>query len=154
MNENDENQTVKNGELYFGESFLKKDLWKEAFLICISDQGGSMVGADINKTGTLLKQSANPIFFYHVNALGERDFSKLGKVEDTSAIVFRRSTPVESERLMGFPDNWTRIPWRGKPEEQCPDTPRYEACGNSMCVNVMRWIGMRIEMVEKKANRK
>ena len=64
----------------------------------------------------------------------------------------RRLTPVECERLMGFPDNWTRIPWRGKPEEQCPDSPRYKACGNSMCVNVMRWIGRRIEYVERKMN--
>lgn len=66
----------------------------------------------------------------------------------------RRLLPVECERLMGFPDNWTRIPWRGKPEEQCPDSPRYVACGNSMCVNVMRWIGMRIEYVERKMSRK
>lgn len=62
----------------------------------------------------------------------------------------RRLLPVECERLMGFPDNWTRIPWRGKPEEKCPDGPRYKACGNSMCVNVMRWIGMRIENVERR----
>ena len=46
---------------------------------------------------------------------------------------------------MGFPDNWTRIAWKGKPEEKCPDSHRYKACGNSMCVNVMRWIGMRID---------
>ena len=62
----------------------------------------------------------------------------------------RRLLPVECERLMGFPDNWTRIPWRGKPEEKCPDLHRYKACGNSMCVNVMRWIGMRIELTERK----
>lgn len=62
----------------------------------------------------------------------------------------RRLLPVECERLMGFPDNWTRIPWRGKPAEQCPDSQRYKACGNSMCVNVMRWIGMRIEKVERR----
>ena len=62
----------------------------------------------------------------------------------------RRLLPIETERLMGFPDNHTRIPWRGKPEEQCPDSPRYKACGNSMCVNVMRWIGMRIENVERR----
>ncbi len=68
------------------------------------------------------------------------------------AFTVRRLIPVECERLMGFPDNWTRIPWRGKPEEQCPDSPRYKACGNSMCVNVMRWIGMRIEYVERKMN--
>lgn len=68
------------------------------------------------------------------------------------AFTVRRLTPVECERLMGFPDNWTRIPWRRKPAEDCPDSPRYKACGNSMCVNVMRWIGMRIEYVERKIN--
>ena len=62
----------------------------------------------------------------------------------------RRLLPVECERLMGFPDNWTRIPWNDKPEEECPDSHRYKACGNSMCVNVMRWIGMRIESTERK----
>lgn len=62
----------------------------------------------------------------------------------------RRLLPVECERLMGFPDNWTRIPWNDKPEEECPDSHRYKACGNSMCVNVMRWIGMRIELTERK----
>lgn len=61
----------------------------------------------------------------------------------------RRLLPVETERLMGFPDNWTQIPWRGKPAEQCPDGPRYKACGNSMCVNCMEWIGERIEKVER-----
>lgn len=71
----------------------------------------------------------------------------------TNATV-RRLLPIECERLMGFPDNWTRIAWKGKPEEQCPDSPRYKACGNSMCVNVMRWIGMRIEYVERRMNSK
>ena len=61
----------------------------------------------------------------------------------------RRLLPVECERLMGFPDNHTRIPWKGLPEEECPDAPRYKACGNSMCVNVMSWVGQRIEQVEK-----
>nr|DAI24581.1 MAG TPA: Cytosine specific methyltransferase [Caudoviricetes sp.] len=56
----------------------------------------------------------------------------------------RKLTPVECERLQGFPDNYTRIPWRNKPAEQCPDTPRYMAIGNSMAVPVMRWIGERI----------
>ncbi len=60
----------------------------------------------------------------------------------------RRLLPVECERLMGFPDNHTRIPWKGKPEEECPDAPRYKACGNSMCVNVMAWIGQRIQRLE------
>ena len=62
--------------------------------------------------------------------------------------VVRRMMPVECERLMGFPDNHTRIEWNGKPEEECPDGARYKACGNSMTVNCMRWIGIRIQMVE------
>ena len=61
----------------------------------------------------------------------------------------RKLLPVECERLMGFPDNHTRIAWKGKPEEECPDAPRYKSCGNSMCVNVMAWIGHRIQAVEE-----
>jgi DNA (cytosine-5)-methyltransferase 1 len=61
----------------------------------------------------------------------------------------RRLTPVECERLQGFPDNYTRIPWKGKPADVCPDGGRYKALGNSMAVNCMRWIGRRIELVEK-----
>ena len=63
-------------------------------------------------------------------------------------MAVRRLTPVECERLQGFPDNWSRIPWKGKPEEECPDGPRYKACGNSMAVPVMRWIGERIAAVD------
>lgn len=61
----------------------------------------------------------------------------------------RKLLPIECERLMGFPDNWTRIRWKGETEDECPDAPRYKACGNSMCVNVMAWIGERIDRVEK-----
>lgn len=57
----------------------------------------------------------------------------------------RRLTPLECERLQGFPDNHTRIPYRNKPANDCPDTPRYKAIGNSMAVPVMRWIGKRIK---------
>jgi len=64
-------------------------------------------------------------------------------------MAIRRLTPRECERLQGFPDDWTLIPYRNKSAEQCPDGPRYKACGNSMAVPVMRWIGQRIEMVEK-----
>ncbi len=78
------------------------------------------------------------------------------------AMQVRRLTPVECERLQGFPDNYTRIPWKfgywpadkHSPEVletiagQCPDGPRYKALGNSMAVPVMRWIGQRIEKVE------
>ena len=60
----------------------------------------------------------------------------------------RRLTPRECERLQGFPDDYTAIPWRGKPAAECPDGPRYKALGNSMAVPVMRWIGQRIQMVD------
>ena len=61
----------------------------------------------------------------------------------------RRLTPTECERLQGFPDDYTQIPWRNKAAENCPDGPRYKAMGNSMAVPVMRWIGERIQMVEE-----
>lgn len=57
----------------------------------------------------------------------------------------RRLTPRECERLQGFPDDYTLIPWRGK---FASDGPRYKALGNSMAVPVMAWIGQRIAMVE------
>lgn len=57
----------------------------------------------------------------------------------------RRLTPIECERLQGFEDNYTRIPYRGKSAEDCPDSQRYKAIGNSWAVPVVRWIGERIE---------
>lgn len=68
------------------------------------------------------------------------------------SMAVRRLTPVECERLQGFPDNWSRISWRGKPEEECPDGLRYRACGNSMAVPVMAWIGKRIKKVNDSLN--
>ena len=59
--------------------------------------------------------------------------------------VVRRLTPRECERLQGFPDDWTKIPYRDKLLDECPDGPRYKAIGNSMAVPVMRWIFERIE---------
>lgn len=57
----------------------------------------------------------------------------------------RRLTPRECERLQGFPDDYTLLPYRGKP---AADGPRYKALGNSMAVPVMRWIGQRIAKME------
>ena len=69
--------------------------------------------------------------------------------EEESAGIVRRLLPVECERLMGFPDDYTKIAWKGKGPEECPDSPRYKACGNSMCVNVMAWVGHRIQENEE-----
>ena len=57
----------------------------------------------------------------------------------------RRLTPRECERLQGFPDDYTLIPWRKKPASECPDGPRYKALGNSWAVPVVSWIGSRIQ---------
>ena len=81
------------------------------------------------------------------SALKQRDY------KDATDLVIcdgvRRLTPIECERLQGFPDNYTSIPWRNKSAEDCPDGSRYKALGNSMAVPVMCWIGKRINEVEK-----
>ena len=64
--------------------------------------------------------------------------------------VVRRLTPRECERLQGLPDDWTAVPYRGKPAS---DAPRYKAIGNGMAMPVLRWIGQRIAMVEGERNK-
>jgi site-specific DNA-cytosine methylase len=61
----------------------------------------------------------------------------------------RVATPKECERLQGFPDGYTDVPWRNK--NWTPDGPRYKALGNSMAVNCMRWIGQRIQKISELA---
>jgi site-specific DNA-cytosine methylase len=68
-------------------------------------------------------------------------------VVHATVMQVRRLTPVECERLQGFPDGYTNIPWRKKPE--APDGPRYKALGNSMAVPCMAWIGQRIAEVDR-----
>ena len=63
--------------------------------------------------------------------------------------IVRRLTPLECERLQGLPDGYTIVPHRGKPAEECPDTPRYKALGNGWAVNCARWICQRIQKHEQ-----
>jgi DNA (cytosine-5)-methyltransferase 1 len=79
-----------------------------------------------------------------VKARDDKDATDL-----VAASTVRRLTPKECERLQGFPDDFSRIPWRNKEPEDCPNGHRYKALGNSMAVPVMNWIGRRIDMVEK-----
>jgi DNA (cytosine-5)-methyltransferase 1 len=72
-----------------------------------------------------------------------------GVINPADRMAVRRLTPRECERLQGFNDDHTMIPWRNKPADQCPDGPRYKALGNSMAVPCMAWIGKRIDAVEK-----
>jgi DNA (cytosine-5)-methyltransferase 1 len=69
----------------------------------------------------------------------------IGVGDSAHGWAVRRLTPLECERLQGFPDNYTAITYRGKP---AADGPRYKALGNSMAVNCMRWIGERIAAVD------
>ena len=71
----------------------------------------------------------------------------------STTMQVRRLTPKECERLQGFPDGWTAIPWKKKSADDCPDGPRYKALGNSMAVNCMEWIGERIATVNATMDR-
>jgi DNA (cytosine-5)-methyltransferase 1 len=130
--------------------------------IVLNDQGGSFM--DVTKDGlsptlraqthrhepTILQPIAVDTFNQTTNehtsqTLGSSatDVNHYGAVINPPMAI-RRLTPEECEKLQGFPSGWTRIPWKKKPAEECPDGPRYKACGNSMAVPVMRWIGQRI----------
>ena len=70
------------------------------------------------------------------DATGATPASQSGKqvMGVADGFTLRRLTPRECERLQGFPDDWTLVPYRGKPADECPDGPRYKAIGNSMAV--------------------
>lgn len=72
----------------------------------------------------------------------------VGRAAIATKSQVRRLMPVECERLMGFPDNYTKL------DEKTADAPRYKALGNSMAVNCMRWIGARIQLVENFLSKK
>ena len=81
-------------------------------------------------------------FAKHHGASGGKDSLHRNHIMQSMAV--RRLTPIECERLQGFPDNYTNIPWRKSSES--PDGPRYKALGDSMAVPVMAWIGKRIDL--------
>jgi len=73
--------------------------------------------------------------------------SLIGSRDAEGNLWVRGLIPVEAERLQGFPDGYTQIPWRKKPADSCPAGPRMKALGNTMAVPVIRWIGQRIQGV-------
>ena len=75
---------------------------------------------------------------------GSEDGTSRGQPITPAASGVRRLMPCECERLQGMTDDYTLIPWRGKPASECPDGPRYKAIGNSKAVTVVRWIGRRL----------
>ena len=86
----------------------------------------------------IAKREGNPSRFTEEKSPTLRANMGDNQVAVTKKMAVRRLTPVECERLQGFPDNYTNI------KENCPDGPRYKAMGNSMAVPVMKWIGERI----------
>lgn len=72
----------------------------------------------------------------------------VGRAAIATKTQVRRLMPIECERLMGFPDDYTKL------DEKTADAPRYKALGNSMAVNCMRWIGERIQLVENFLSKK
>lgn len=135
-----------------------------AFQTRIARNGRGNMGDKVNalnaQSGRTGKGDAAPCVAIHQNQRAEVTINDTtgslnkggGKPGQGYPAVFqnyqvRRLTPIETERLQGFRDDYTRIPWRGKPAEQCPDGPRYKAIGNSMAVPVIRWIGQRIQKI-------
>ena len=90
--------------------------------------------------GNAVAQADGPSFT--LNAMHGHD---VHAIAGPPVMQVRRLTPVECERLQGFPDGYTAIPWRKKPASECPDGPRYKALGNSWAVPCVRWIGRRID---------
>lgn len=151
---------------------LTSHLAKDPSVVCMADDNAySAVDKDV--CGTLKVGGGCPMCCLPSNGEGwigtlcARDFKGVGSqfVKEGKVIAMidenvpwfegeprpdfeyhlRRLTPTECMRLQGFPDGWCDIDFRGKP---ATDTPKYKAAGNSMTVNVMRWIGLRIEEVE------
>jgi DNA (cytosine-5)-methyltransferase 1 len=134
--------------------------------ICLMDQGGSVMNVEHDMVGTLRREThghepivAQPVYsFIQASAQKKSTNSVLEELSNTLtaraennnfaggvSMAVRRLTPVECERLQGFPDTYTDIKSKGK---ATPDGPRYKALGNSMAVPVMAWIGNRIQQVE------
>ena len=88
----------------------------------------------------------------HAGPVGRLDFSSetfLVQPVQYNGMAVRRLTPEECESLQGFPRGFTKIPYRGKSEDKCPDGPRYKALGNSMAAPCMKWLGERIQQVQE-----
>lgn len=126
-------------------------------ILCIANENtNAEIMVDCSPTQVARQSKGAPIVCVgDDNAHASVDFDLSGSLKVggspsyiATTMVVRRLMPIECERLQGFPDNWTKIAYKGKSEDECPDSHRYMVCGNSMAVPVMRWIGRRIQMVD------
>jgi DNA (cytosine-5)-methyltransferase 1 len=114
---------------------------------CFGDKQGLEDQNALNGGGLFVPDYVNALTSHNGARNEVSDIANGCVVELTEARQrIRRLTPRECERLQGFPDDYTLVPNRGKP---AADGPRYKALGNSMAVPVMRWIGRRIDTIER-----
>jgi DNA (cytosine-5)-methyltransferase 1 len=127
-------------ETFFVQSFVADDYKEGTF--SVSDVSGPLTtSADRSRSAPLVADISPTLRSGNMR-------NNSNPVTEAEMLVggpgVRRLTPCECERLQGMPDDYTLIPWRGKPAEECPDGPRYKAIGNSKAVPCVRWIGRRI----------
>jgi len=108
---------------------------------------GDIVNAINAQSGETGKGDAAPcVAVADTLGVGSNQTSGFESEVVATRLLVRRLVPEECESLQGFPPRYTRIPWRNKSAEDCPDGPRYKALGNSMAVPCMAWIGRRIAL--------
>jgi DNA (cytosine-5)-methyltransferase 1 len=142
-------QTIISGHILPVKSFYESSLaqYREANVSGTIKASGGVAGGG---SETFLAQAVG---FDSYNLCETGDLTQTlkspqgGVTESIGAVrvdmAVRRLTPTECERLQGFPDGYTNIPWRKAAES--PDGPRYKALGNSWAVPVVAWIGQRIQ---------
>jgi DNA (cytosine-5)-methyltransferase 1 len=166
--ENGPNGDGYNEEISFTQT--KTDIHAVAYAVAQNQSGEVRVGDVFNTLTTNSSPSARntpmllqePVTFKDVSNCLNPDQPQVWRVYGTDGIApttqagesrgnailttmaVRRLTPTECERLQGFPDDYTKIPWKNKQADDCPDGPRYKALGNSWAVPVVTWIGKRI----------
>lgn len=131
-----------------GTGYLGQD--ECAFTVSTSEDQMVAVPQAFDITGIPATQGAHPADVHvplRARRPGESEGSTTTVVQHGWAV--RRLTPRECERLQSFPDDYTLIPWRGKPADQCPDGPRYKALGNSWCVNEVKKLAHKINIVRQ-----
>ena len=142
------NQMIGNAESWFYPEVTEK-------MGTITSRMFNALGARDVEEGALVPQAyTSSSFGQYAEGVGtlRAEGGDLGGGSETisvNSMQVRRLTPTECERLQGFEDGHTKIPYRNKSADECPDGPRYKALGNSMAVPVMQWIGERIMRTEK-----
>lgn len=118
---------------------------------CPSAAGGSSLSRVLEANGEHLRKyflTARACLGIPCHSLAQENASRVTVAVPGENLVVRRLTPMECERLQGFPDLWTLVPFNGKPAS---DSVRYKALGNSMAIPCMRWVGQRLLLVSTRS---